>query len=356
MIIRGRGNPLGDLLQRWRRGTSPADDSVETSLENATLIVESEEPLPIWEPPTEEYKSDAPQNTTDSFILDRNQIVAQVRKYAESHLEFNRKKESKHPIIQLVHLPARLLHLFTDTMSQISREFSGWFLAIPALTITGVILVVKPLLHEPAQNHLLIKWSATLPPQLHEHSAELLNTVQPEFTIPLWSSEIKSAAAASFQLGQILADIELAIASDNKKRLSLLLNRADAMASKFGLPQLRSQYDITQKADALTSLVTAELKDNSELSVLTNLGYWLETTRFSLSIIEQDSGSDALASQFRSISTALARIENAVKRYPEPHQEFTTLFSPAVIDLRHPEGRAAFSLQLNKTIAAFRSI
>lgn len=339
----------GMRLTRGRKaGRENLVEDVDSTLEPESLPVEKNDQDET--PPAEDH----PHDRTDD-VLDKDNIIKSVTQYAETQLKVSKTDRQRHPIIQLVHVPARMIHLFSDSLARIRRNFSIEQLAFPALIIIAVMLIIKPLIREPAEKTQEIDWSTTLPAQLGDYSEALLKTVQTEHAFPIAQTEIVSTASAAFRLGQILADVELALISDNTKRLSLLLNRADTAAHKLSIPSFSAQVELNQDTNALTMIASEELKNNAELNLLYSLGYWLETTRFSLNLIEQQGESDALARQFQSIANALNYIDKAVRKYPQPYEEFSTLFSPPLIDLTHPEGRAAFSLQLDKTIAAFRN-
>lgn len=356
MIIKKAAHPLAEFVKNWRDKSTVEKEHTVAPDDRSGHISETEEVKARHSPYSESVAAEhQPLPPAERIVRDKYQIIEDVRKYAASHVHVNHSAGAQHPIIQLVHLPARLLHLFTRWLSHLRQDFSGWHLAIPALTITAIILVIKPLIKSPSEPAANSSWDATLPSQLQNHSRDLINSVKTEFTQPLPQGKNISNAAIAFQMGQALADLEVADAAKNSQRSTLLMQQITRLGSRLGISLPQLDKSALSKIEDITQSTTKELSETPELAILMKLGYWLEATRYSLQIADEVSGGDALAKQFQAIGMALPDIEKAIKNYPTPYHEFSTLFSPRIIDLTTADGRASFSLQLNKTITAFRN-
>lgn len=354
MIIKNAANPVAVFIKRIRGKSALQNERSVSPGVRSDQISGTEDRQTVSSPPVRIAADQQPPPHTDRIVSDKYQIIEDVRKYAASHIHVNHPISVQHPIIQLVRLPARILHLFTRLLSHLRQDFSGWHLAIPAMSITAIILVIKPLLKPQSDTFVNSTWDVTLPFQLQNHSGDIINKVKTEYTQPLLPGQNLSSAAIAFQLGQALADLEVADSAKNSQRSSLLRQHITRLGSRLGISQPLDTNELSYIED-ITHSTTIELSENPELSILMKLGYWLEATRYSLQITDEVSGGDALAKQFQAIGMALPDIEKAIKNYPTPYHEFSTLFSPRIIDLTTADGRASFSLQLNKTITAFRN-
>jgi hypothetical protein len=231
-----------------------------------------------------------------------------------------------------------------------------WQMALPGLAMVAVIFwLIQPVKYG-TENVQTVVWNEPLPSGVMGHAQSILDSLRPNVPPTAGFTQKRGALAAGFELGQVMADVELAVSAQSEHQLSDIVKRADSLANHLGLLLLSAQADFKSASASLSDIAQQWFGGDSELSALYQMGHWMETMLFAMQLAESNDDMTPMEEQLALFSEYQEQWGEMLEKHPMQWQQFNRLLNLDTASLQSVSGRQTYVHQLERTMAVFKDL
>jgi len=297
----------------------------------------------------------------------RDEVISNVVAYAQSKVQENATEEISEPEVIISTYPAQSTGWFSGlrrSLQPVIRSLENildsgiphWQMALPGLAMVAVIFwLIQPVKHGTESLQTAV-WNEPLPSGVMGNAQGILDSLQPNVPPTAGFSQKKGTLAAGFELGQVMADVELALSAQSEHQLSDIVKRADSLANHLGLLLLSAQADFKSASSSLGDIAQRWFGGDSELSALYQMGHWMETTLFAMQLAESSNDVTPMEEQLTLFSEYRKQWEAILEKHPVQRQQFSRLADLDLASLQSVSGRQTYAHQLERTMAVFKGL
>ncbi len=252
--------------------------------------------------------------------------------------------------------PGKMLSRMTQWIGNTTgREVANWQLALPALAMLGIVFLLVQGTGQPPGSSHQVAWNNTLPATIASQSDALLEKLQPSVSSTFGFSAQPGKLGSSFELGQSIARLELALEAQSTQHIPRIVKRADNLTRELGLPPLSGQIDLQEDSVSLDAISQRWFEKSPEQTAFYQLGFWMETTDFAVKLAEMAFGLEALEQQLKSLGQLKANHLKVLQQHPLQLRQLEKLAATKSASLKTHAGLQMFKRQLARCIAVFKN-